>query len=218
MAENKIIVDGVETTVGDAGEPLRRNVPPGCRPASREALSVFVAGTPAPQGSKRPLGRRGGRHVMVESSKKVKPWRRAIRDAFTKSENIGLGWHDFPVRVFEKGTALVVMIVFVMPRPVSTPKTKPTPLAVKRPDVDKLTRAVLDALDSTSGAGVFADDSQVITVHAHKRVAELGEPTGAMIHIQPAVSMADPLGPRGVGCYPPVDMSGFVTDTPDDVG
>ena len=38
---------------------------------------VFIPGVPAPQGSKRHVG--GGR--LVESSKKVKPWRRAVNAA-----------------------------------------------------------------------------------------------------------------------------------------
>lgn len=188
-----------------------RMVPPGCEPASREALSVWVPGRPAPQGSKTYLGRRGGRGVLVESSKAVKPWRADVRQAFLGEpvQDQHGDWFDAPARRFEG--ALVVMIVFVMPRPAATPKTKATPPAVKRPDLDKLVRAVLDAIGS---ALVWADDSQVVTVHAHKRLAELGEPTGAMIHIQP---VPDPLGPRGVGCYPPVSVSSFDPDTPCDV-
>lgn len=175
MAENKIT-----TWEHDHAMQLGRFVvPPGCEPASREALSRWVPGRPAPQGSKTYLGRRGGRGVLVESSKAVKPWRADVREAFADlPDRSALGLPGFT----GPGVALVVMIVFVMPRPAATPKRKPTPPAVKRPDLDKLVRAVLDALKS---AGVYPDDSQVVTLHAHKRVAELGEPTGAMIHIQP---------------------------------
>lgn len=188
MAENKIITDHRDAAPYMA--PGAAMVPPGCRPASREALSRFVPGRPAPQGSKRPLGRRGGfgKHVMIESSKAVKPWRADIREAFADCEPHLFVTTAGPV-------ALIVMIVFVMPRPVATPKRKPTPPHVKRPDLDKLVRAVFDALKS---AGVYADDSQVITVHAHKRVAELGETTGAMIHVQPAVSIFDTPSPADV--------------------
>jgi crossover junction endodeoxyribonuclease RusA len=147
-------------------------VPPGCRPPSRESLSAFVPGRPAPQGSKTYLGRRGGRGVLVESSKAVKPWRADVRETFTRD--------GMPTGAFASAVPLVVMIVFVMPRPAATPKTRATPPAVKRPDLDKLGRAVLDALTS---AGVFADDSQVVTLLTHKRIAELGEATGAWITV-----------------------------------
>jgi crossover junction endodeoxyribonuclease RusA len=72
-----------------------------------------------------------------------------------------------------------VRLEFVLPRPVSTPKRR-TPPAVKRPDVDKLARAVLDALTS---AGALADDSQVVDLHPIKRLAELDETPGCRITV-----------------------------------
>ena len=72
-----------------------------------------------------------------------------------------------------------VGIAFTMPRPKSTPKTRPTPPATKKPDLDKLVRAILDA-----GSGVaWRDDSQVISITATKRVAELDEQPGAKLSI-----------------------------------
>lgn len=121
---------------------------------------VWIPGKPAPQGSKRHLGN----GIMVESSKSVKPWRVdvawAAREAF-------LHPLDGPVRL-ELG--------FVMPRPKSAPK-RSTPAAVKRPDLDKLSRAVLDAITGV----VVADDSQIVHLVATKRIAELDEPTGVML-------------------------------------
>lgn len=54
---------------------------------------------------------------------------------------------------------------------------------MKRPDVDKLSRAVLDAL---SMAGIWGDDSQVTHLCATKRVAEIGEEPGCRITITAA--------------------------------
>lgn len=152
----------------------RTDVPPGCEPAGLGAISAWVEGTPAPQGSKRAL-RAGSRITMIEMSKKVKPWRKAVREAF-EAERVRLGVELFPT------AAVIVKIVFVMHRPVATPKTKVTPHAVKKPDLDKLIRSTFDAIGE---AGVWTDDSQVVTVHAHKRIAELGEATGAVIHVEP---------------------------------
>ena len=69
---------------------------------------------------------------------------------------------------------------FILPRPKSTPKRKPTPPAIKRPDIDKLARAILDAL-----TGIwFTDDSTVIDLRATKRIAEPDETTGVLITIK----------------------------------
>ena len=131
-------------------------------------LLAFVAGRPAPQGSKRHVGN----GIMVESSKAVKPWRQDIREACLV---------DGQPRVhFGQGVGVSVNLVFVMPRPTSLPKTKPTPPHTKRPDIDKLARAVLDAIGS---AGVWVDDSQVTLLRQSKRYAALGEPPGCHIFL-----------------------------------
>lgn len=126
-------------------------------------VKLFVPGSPAPQGSKRHVGR----GILIESSKAVGPWR----------ERIALAAHshgDGP-----KAGPVGVSLEFVMPRPKSAPK-RSTPPAVKRPDLDKLTRAILDALTGIA----WNDDSQVVTIHATKRLAELDETPGVTIDIQ----------------------------------
>ena len=137
------------------------------------ALAVFVAGKPAPQGSKRGIPTRNGKVAMIESSKAVKPWREDIRQALLVDGQPRAQLGDGPVHV---------ELTFVMPRPASTPKRR-TPPAVKRPDIDKLTRAVLDAVSS---AGVWKDDSQVTALVVHKRLAELTETPGCHITIRDA--------------------------------
>ena len=131
-------------------------------------LSVFVPGAPAPQGSKSFKGMRGGHAILVESSARCKPWRESIR------------WSVLEVwRGPQMLGAVAVDLEFIMPRPVSTPKTR-TPPAIKKPDIDKLERAVLDAITS---AGVWKDDSQVTTSRKTKRLAEVGETPGCRIVI-----------------------------------
>lgn len=170
--------DKINNWDGVSAQHERGAVPPGCQPAGPGAVSAWVPGTPAPQGSKRYLGaaKPGGRMRAVESSKNLPVWRADVRAAF-KDRGVTPG-----MMAFAPYQPVMVKIVFVMPRPVATPKTRPTPAAVKKPDIDKLERAVLDALTS---AGLWGDDAQVVTVHKHKRIAELGEPTGAMIHVEP---------------------------------
>ena len=118
---------------------------------------VFIEGRPAPQGSKRHLGN----GIMVESSKAVKPWR---VDVAWRAREAFLTPFDGPVKL---------ELEFVMPRPKSTQK-KSTQSAIKRPDLDKLVRAVMDAITGV----VVTDDSQVVHLVATKRIAEIGEGPG----------------------------------------
>lgn len=178
MRENEINFEELENYSRTYAS--RMTVPAGCEPAGPGAISAWVAGAPAPQGSKRAL-RAGSRITMIESSKRVKPWRKAVREAFEAVRD-ELGVELFPVG------PVVVKIVFVMHRPQATARRKPTPAHTKRPDLDKLIRSTFDAIGE---ARVWADDSQVVTVHAHKRISELGEPTGAMIHVEPVARTID---------------------------
>jgi crossover junction endodeoxyribonuclease RusA len=140
-------------------------------------LQVFVPGVPAPQGSVKAFANpRTGRPIIVKANdKRQKSWRGDIR------EQAAAVWGGAPPLV----GAVRVQLGFVMPRPTSTPK-KSTPAAVKRPDLDKLVRAVFDALTS---AGVWNDDSQVVDVHATKVLALMGGRSGCFITVQPAAGV-----------------------------
>jgi Holliday junction resolvase RusA-like endonuclease len=100
---------------------------------------AFTAlGTPAPQGSKRHVGH----GVMVESSKKVLPWREAVKAAAPSGPML-----DGPV---------AVRMVFTLQRPASARKTEHNPY--RTPDLSKLARATEDAC---TDAGLWADDARV---------------------------------------------------------
>jgi len=103
-------------------------------------LEIKVIGTPAPQGSKRHVGR----GILIESSAKVKPWREAVVWAARESGGKVPG----PV---------VVDLTFTLQRPKSRPKRDIWP--DRKPDLDKLTRSTLDALTT---AGAIEDDARVV--------------------------------------------------------
>lgn len=128
-------------------------------------IEFFVPGKAAPQGSKRHVGR----GILIESSKEVGPWR----------ERVALAAHSHTQSLIEKPQQVVVDVHFVLPRPASAPKTKTLP-ATKRPDLDKLARAILDALTDV----VYQDDSQVTALLLAKRIAEPGEQPGAHIRVR----------------------------------
>lgn len=132
-------------------------------PAKAVRLEVVVYGAPAAQGSKRHVG--GGR--MVESSRKVAPWRDDVRQAAIRAMTTAPTW-DVTTR------EVIMHVRFTLPRPASHYRTgrfshllrdnAPTHVSTK-PDLDKLLRSTCDALTS---AGVYADDSRVVAIHASK--------------------------------------------------
>lgn len=150
------------------GGPIRSQVGYQLPPTSH---TVFVPGKPAPQGSKRGIPTKNGKVAMIESSKAVKPWREDVRQALLDDHNRAVARFDGPVRV---------RLEFVMPRPKSMPVSRPTPPHTKKPDIDKIERAILDAVSS---AGVWPDDSYVIDLHSTKRTAEPNEQHGCHITI-----------------------------------
>lgn len=112
------------------------------------ALRIVVYGSPAPQGSKKFVGIRGGRGVMVESSKRVKPWREDVKAAALAVRN-GASPLDGP---------LVLRMVFTLPKPASAPKTRRT-YPMRKPDLSKLSRSTEDAL---TDSGLIADDARIV--------------------------------------------------------
>jgi Holliday junction resolvase RusA-like endonuclease len=115
------------------------------------AIEIVVAGSPAPQGSKRHVG--GGR--MVESSKHLKPWRDAVRaDALLVRNSLSAAYG----RWVPLDEPLIVDLVFTVPKPASAPKRRRT-WPMRMPDLSKLCRSTEDAL---TDAGIWRDDARVV--------------------------------------------------------
>lgn len=132
------------------------------------ALSFNVIGDPASQGSKIPrVSSKGKPYVQEQNSEKHDTWRGDVITAANRARK-DQGW-DEPA----EGPVEVHLWIRV-PRPKSV-SIKHRPYPHTRPDVDKMARAILDALTI---AGVWRDDAQVITLHAIKRYAT-DDPDGA---------------------------------------
>lgn len=145
---------------------------------------ITVHGTPAPQGSKRGFVV-GNRAVVVDDNKPVlRTWRQDVRDATEKA----LADRYPYVSMWDGAVGVEIQFLFARPKGhYRTGKnahilreTAPLHPAV-RPDIDKTTRAVLDALKS---AGALKDDSRVTDLHAVKRYARRGQPPGAVITVR----------------------------------
>ena len=140
-------------------------------------VSFTVPGIAAPQGSKRHVGH----GIMVESSKALPAWRDGIIHAARQAID---GLDGYPIAL-----PLNLDLTVRFPRPKSHYRTGKhagqlkldAPVWVnKAPDLDKLVRAVCDAL---TAAGVWIDDSQVATLHARKCYVDFRGP-GCDITVQ----------------------------------
>ena len=123
-------------------------------------MKITVYGRPAPQGSKSFKGIHGGKAVLVESSKKVKPWRDDVKAAAERE--IASRQEPFPWVPMDGPLAMVV--VFTLPAPKSLPKRRPCYPATQ-PDLSKLVRSTEDAL---TAAGVWRDDARVVDCRSIK--------------------------------------------------
>jgi len=134
-----------------------------------EPVVIKVMGEPVPQGSTRAFVTKSGRPIITHSNKNLKEWRQRIATEAQKERP----------KQWDMEQAILLGVDFLMPRPKTLPKKVKED--VKRPDLDKLIRAVLDALTGI----YFRDDAQVVQVFAGKRYANKFEAVGAQITVIP---------------------------------
>jgi Holliday junction resolvase RusA-like endonuclease len=121
-------------------------------------IQFTAYGIPAPKGSTKAFFRPGMKFpVVTEDNKHTRPWEAIVKDAalqemMRKSLTMSTG-------------PLHLHVDFHMPRPKSLPKR--VSHHTKKPDLDKLLRAVKDALTGI----VWHDDAQVVHVVASKDYA-----------------------------------------------
>ena len=127
--------------------------------------NFFIAGEPAPQGSK--TGRVvNGRVVMWESSVKVKPWRAAVT-LITKQAMLKQEWETIT-------DPIELCLSFYLPRPKSVKREFPS----VKPDLDKLIRSTCDGLKT---GGLYTDDALIIAITATKQYAPVGMEAGCHV-------------------------------------
>ena len=119
----------------------------------------IVYGKPQPKGSMRAFTPQGwNRPILTDSNKSLWPWAHAVKLAAVEAlERNPDAWLDGPVHL---------RIQFFLPCPKSAPKRK-TPRPTKRPDLDKLTRVIADALTGV----LYHDDAQITRLEVTKGYA-----------------------------------------------
>lgn len=130
------------------------------------SYSFRAYGTPTPQGSKIPgVSKSGKKFVREQAGQRLKDWRKDIVVVAWIARRLsedglaidGVAW----IPTIPKQVPCAVTLHFYMPLVKSTKREYPS----VQPDLDKLVRAVLDAMQQ---AGVFTNDGQVVEVHATK--------------------------------------------------
>lgn len=156
-------------------------------PSTPQPLIVNVVGNPIPQGSK--VANTFGRGVRDTNAAALKAWRALVADTTRREMALYYGPSNTPGWTPLDGPCQVT-ITFYHQRPKShrgtgrnAGKIKPgAPLwKASSPDLDKLTRAILDALTT---AGAYTDDRLVARLIAEDRWAD-GPHAGARIILQP---------------------------------
>ena len=138
----------------------------------QQTMSCFVPGVPIPKGSAKafPFRRKNGKLgvAVTAANAKTKPWQAQIASIAAKELHWRGGVWTGPI---------YLTVCFYLPRPKSLPKK--VLYHLKKPDLDKLLRAVKDALTGIA----YLDDAQVVTTHCTKIYA-MGEQTGAHIYVE----------------------------------
>jgi crossover junction endodeoxyribonuclease RusA len=120
------------------------------------SVSFVVEGLPAPQGSKICRCRGTKPNMWNDNEKTLRPWRAKVAEA---AEQHRVSWI--------RQSPLCVRLVFQLPAPKHATNGDWAPT---RPDIDKLARAVLDALTGS----VLIDDAQVVDLRIRKRYGQPG--------------------------------------------
>lgn len=130
-------------------------------------IIAYIKTTPQPKGSVSgfPVKNKqtGKLRAVVTHSAKSKEFEKKIRTAIEDAPYI-----SGPV---------IVTLWFYIARPTSVTRDLPS----VKPDIDKLARAVLDALK-----GHWEDDSRVVDLLVYKRYATESCPEGVFIHVVPS--------------------------------
>ena len=123
-------------------------------------IHFTVYGSPKPKGSKDAYTTRSGRINVVESCREEKAWAELVSTEALLNK---------PAQLFDKSVG--VDLWFWLPRPKRLGKTLKSVMATTKPDIDKLTRSVLDALTGF----IYKDDALVSQLSQHKYYADPGE-------------------------------------------
>jgi Holliday junction resolvase RusA-like endonuclease len=133
-------------------------------PETQQSFLCWIVGTPVPQGSKTGKVIKGRAILYDDNAKVLKPWRK-------------LAERTAAIAMARRTTLtgpLHVTLDFWLPRPASVKRARPS----VKPDIDKLTRAIFDAM---TAADVWEDDARVVSLTVNEWYAD-NTPAGVRVH------------------------------------
>jgi Holliday junction resolvase RusA-like endonuclease len=133
-------------------------------------VTFAIHGTPIQQGSARAFVRNGRAVITSDTRRDLRSWRRRVGIAAKVAAGGRKAHENVPV---------TVRMVFRIPPPQKMPKGRVAPTVT--PDLDKLERAVFDALTQS---GVIADDKQIVDSHPVKVYATQAHPPGVWVELE----------------------------------
>ena len=141
-------------------------------------LSFTVSGVPMPKGSMKAVSRPGGKTSLIPDNPKLKAWQHAVASMAR--------WHMRERPPFD--VAVTLQVVFFLPRPKSHLTAKgdlrasAPKMPTRKPDIDKLLRAICDALTM---ARVYTDDAVITDVAMGKRYASAARAACVDVRLYP---------------------------------
>jgi crossover junction endodeoxyribonuclease RusA len=156
------------------------------------ALEFTVYGKAEPKGNMRAINLKGMKFpIVTETNRNVRSWSQLVAEGASQA----LGQLPDGARgVLQAGVRLT--LAFYLPRPQKYHKRGVEPAHLVAPDLDKLARAVLDALTHIA----YADDKQVVELVASKHYAAIDDAPHVRIRVD-AIAGASPapeLRPRAL--------------------
>lgn len=129
-------------------------------------ITIDVTGIAQPKGSMKAFNIPGLKAPVVTSANpKLKDWQQSVTRAAGLSCRSPVDW------------PISMALAFRLPRPKSRKKDVHH---LTKPDLDKLIRAINDALTAVA----YRDDSQVVAIHAMKRYCRNDETPGVRITLE----------------------------------
>ena len=125
-------------------------------PQTHSRIAFTVLGTPATKGSTVSFLGDEGQIITRTDSQRLRGWSQSVADAAREAQ----------ATCAPKPTPVRIMARFVFAAPASAPARA---FHVVRPDIDKVSRALLDALTGVC----YEDDSQVIDLRVQKTVGPI---------------------------------------------
>lgn len=140
-------------------------------------LSLYIPGQP--RGKGRPRAVKIGNSLRLYTDAKTRAYETQIASIYKKKYGDKAGFQDKPVTI-------EIQAVYEIPKSATRAQRRQMMageiLPLKKPDIDNVVKAIMDALQGDDMA--YTDDKQVATITAEKRYETSKQPAGVYVTIK----------------------------------